>query len=214
MLLLSMLDHIVKGVEKNRKELESEMKGKHIIVVDLAYNVECLNYFKKIAKSLIVIDDHPITKGIIGKTKLKKSEYYIGDDKHGACAYTWKFLYPKKKVPLSIQMVETADRKVFLNYLGNTRPFINFLNYRILMSRRFKWNNIQSFNRLLEYLFDTNTNFAKFVGHYFDEVLNNVKEQVARNAQLRYFEGHPVYVLNYKDPALYKNGSKTNANKC
>ena len=46
------------------------------------------------------------------------------------------------------------------------------------------------------------------VGHYYDEVENNIKEQIARNAQKRFFQGYPVYVLNYKDPALYKKVAK------
>ena len=32
--------------------------------------------------------------------------------------------------------------------------------------------------------------------------LNNLKDQVARNAVFGYFEGHPVYILCYNDPAL------------
>ena len=214
--LINVGPHSGEGIDYKLKKLENDIKDKNIIIVDLAYNIECLNYFKKIGKSVILIDDHPITNNIIKKTKLKKTEYYIGDDKHGACAYTWKFLYPKKKVPYSIQMIETSDRKQFLNFLGNTRPYMSFLNYRILFNKRLKWNNLQSFAKLLEYLFNTNTNFSKFVGHYYDQVVNNIKEQIAINAQLRYFEGHPVYVLNYKDPALYKMVQRqmlTNAEK-
>ena len=35
-------------------------------------------------------------------------------------------------------------------------------------------------------------------------MVNNIKDQVARNARFAYFQGHPVYVLNYNDPVLYK----------
>ena len=85
------------GVAKDIKYNESKIRGKNVIVVDLAYDATTLDFLKQTAKSLIVIDDHPITKSVIGNTKLNNKNYYIGDDKHAACAYTWKFFYPKKK---------------------------------------------------------------------------------------------------------------------
>ena len=52
-------------------------------------------------------------------------------------------------------------------------------------------------------IIDEYNNIANIIGYYYDELANNIKEQVARNAQFAYFEGHPVYVLNYNDPVLY-----------
>lgn len=191
-------------VDRNLKYNEKKIKGKNVIVLDLAYNVNSLNYLKQISKTLIVVDDHPITKNLIKNSKLNKKEYYIGDDKHSACAYTWKLFYPKKKVIPFVQLIDSDDRKLFLKHLGNTLPFRTYLNYRIIHNPYLKWHVIESFNKLDDMVKDTNINLLKFIGHYYDEVLNNIKEQIAKNAVFGYFEGHPVYILCFNDPALYK----------
>ena len=86
-----------RGIDRNLLRKENKLKNKHIIVVDLAYNKESLDFLKKVSKHLIVIDDHPLTKKIINNTKLNNKNYYIGNLEHAACGYTWKFFFPKKK---------------------------------------------------------------------------------------------------------------------
>ena len=57
---------------------------------------------------------------------------------------------------------------------------------------------------------------SNLIGHYYDELANNIKEQVARNARKATFQGHPVYVLNYNDPVLSRMVARqmlTNAQK-
>lgn len=190
------------GVAKDIKYNESKIRDKNVIVVDLAYDATTLNFLKQISKSLIVIDDHPLTKSVISNTKLNNKNYYIGDDKHAACAYTWKFFYPKKKVIEFVQMIDSDDRKLFLKHIGNTTPIRHYFNYRIIHNPHLKWTDLRSFDKLDKMVKELNPNFAKFVGHYFEELVNNLKEQVARNAVFAYFEGHPVYILCYNDPAL------------
>lgn len=191
-------------VARDFLKCEEYIKGRHVIVLDLAYNIESLNYLKKMAKSVIVIDDHPITKKLIGQTKLNNKDFFIGDSQHAACGYTWKFFFPTKKVIPFVQMIDSADAKLHLSFLGNLRPFETYLNYRIIHNPFLKWNYMQSFDKIDTMMKDLNPNFVKFVGHYFDEVANNLKEQIAQNARFGYFEGHPVYILCYNDPALYK----------
>jgi hypothetical protein len=58
--------------------------------------------------------------------------------------------------------------------------------------------------------------FSYIVGKYYLELQNNIKDQVARNAVKAIFQGHPVYVLNYNDPVMYKMVGRqmiTNAEK-
>ena len=45
-----------KGVARDIKYNERYIKNKNIIVVDLAYNIESLDYLKREAKTVIVID--------------------------------------------------------------------------------------------------------------------------------------------------------------
>lgn len=192
------------GIARDISRSEQNIKGKNVIVLDLAYNVESLDYLKKISKSLIVIDDHPLTQNLINKTKLNNKNYYIGDKGHAACGYAWKFFFPKKKVIPFIQMVDSDDAKLYLKHLGNPRPINTYFNYRIVHNANLKWTDLRSFEKIDKMVKELNPNFAKFVGHYFDELSNNLKEQIAKNARFAYFEGHPVYILCYNDPALVK----------
>lgn len=216
--LLPLGPHSGKGVDFNLKKdkIASNLKGKNIIIVDLSYNKESVNYLKGISNDLIIIDDHSLSKNALRNSKLNKDSYYIGNEKHSACAYTWKFFFRKMKVPEYVQIFDSNDRSLYLSWLGNNRPYFNFINYRFIHNPHLKWNNINSFNKIEDFINNANVNFAKFVGYYYDEVMNNIKEQIARNARLAYFQGHPVMVLNYRDPALGKMVQRqmlTNAEK-
>jgi hypothetical protein len=203
-------------VNKRLEKYESSIKGRNVIILDLQYNDATIAYFKSLAKDIIIIDDHPIGKfgnnersrSSSGKQN-KKVSHFIGNNGHAAVAYTWKFFYPKKDVPLYAQIIDNDDRKLRLPYLSKYRNISSFYNYRIFHNpylQRFgiKFDKVQDFEMINSIIIDEYNTIANIVGHYYDELANNIKEQVARNAHFTYFEGHPVYVLNYNDPVLYK----------
>lgn len=202
-------------VNNRLEKYESSIKGRNVIILDLQYNNANIAYFKSLSKEIIIIDDHPIGKfgnnekrrGSSGKNK--KLSHFIGNDSHAAVAYTWKFFYPKKEVPLYAQIIDNDDRKLRLPYLSKYRNISSFYNYRIFHNpylQRFniKFDKVEDFEMINSIIIDEYNTIANIIGHYYDELANNIKEQVARNAQFAYFEGHPVYVLNYNDPVLYK----------
>ena len=78
--------------------------------------------------NIIIIDDHPRQNSLNNIS----SNIFIGDDSHGACAYTWKFFFPTKKVPMNIQFIDNKDRSLHLPYLKHGDSFISFLNYRVI----------------------------------------------------------------------------------
>ena len=193
-------------VNKRLEKYESAMKGRNIIILDLQYNNANINYFKSLAKSIIILDDHPV--GNTGTINDKKVEHFIGSN-HSSVAYTWKFFYPKKDVPLYASIIDNDDRKLQLGFLSKYRNMSSFYNYRIfhnpyLQKFGVKFDKKQDFEMINNVIIDEYNNIANIIGFYYDELANNIKEQVARNAQFAYFEGHPVYVLNYNDPVLYK----------
>lgn len=196
--------HSGKGIDYNLKKNEKDIKNSNTIVLDLSYNKENINYLKKLSKNLIIIDDHSISNNALKKSNLNKNSYFIGDENHATIAYTFKFFHPTKHVPQYVQLFDSDDRKLYLSHLGNIRPFINFVNYRFVHNPHLKWNNIKSFEKIDKVISDTSITFTKFVGHFYDEIINNLKFQVARNSRKAYFEGHPVFILNWKDPAIYK----------
>ena len=176
---------------------EDSIKNKNILILDLQYNQEMLDYFKKHAKNVYIIDDHSIANS-------NDPNHFIGNGNHAAIAYTWKFFYPKKNVPLYVQIIDNDDRKLQLPYLSQYRNMSSFFNYRIFHSPYLKINfdSIQDFKILDAIVNDEYKFISNLIGHYYDELANNIKDQVARNARKATFQGHPVYVLNYNDPVL------------
>jgi hypothetical protein len=196
------------GFINNRlQKYESQIKGRNVIILDLQYNKENLRYIESLAKELIVIDDHVIGHNQVLTVDKNNSKHFIGDNSHASVAYTWKFFYPKIDVPLYAQIIDNDDRKLQLPFLSKYRNVSSFYNYRIfhnpyLQKFGIKFDKVIDFEYLDNAMSEEYKNISNIIGHYYDELANNIKDQVARNARFAYFEGHPVYVLNYNDPVL------------
>lgn len=193
-------------MNKRLEKYESQIKGRNVIILDLQYNKENLAYFQSLAKDVIIIDDHPVGQNQVSSKEENSDKHFIGYD-HSSVAYTWKFFYPKADVPLYAQIIDNDDRKLRLPHLSKYRNISVFYNYRIFHSpylQKFgiKFDKVSDFELLDTVITDEYKNVSNIIGHYYDELSNNIKEQVARNARFAYFEGHPVYVLNYNDPVL------------
>ena len=185
-----------------QKSLE-KIKEKDVIILDIAYSSINLKYIVDNAKSVLIIDDHPRTdNNSIRKIKGLENRFFIGDEKHATVAYTWKFFNPRKNVPLYAQYIDNSDRKLYLPYFSHDSYLKTYINFRIVHSPYIpKFNKTNRLDKLTN-LWDIDEKFKKMVGYYYDQVENNIKEQVARNASFAYFQGHPVYVLNYNDPVI------------
>jgi hypothetical protein len=178
---------------------ENELKGKNIMIIDINLTKDVLKNILKFSNSLIVIDDHPET--------LKDKSVFNGIN-HAACAYTWKFFYPKKEVPKVVQFIDNSDAKLFLKHLpqGYSKFFSDGIGYRYCHNKSpetmVKKRNGELYNELWDLLIETVPNFWFVVGFYYDQVLDNLKEQIAINAVPMDFQGYKVGVLNYLSPAL------------
>jgi len=196
------------------------MSNRNVIICDIAYSLPNLEMIASVVKKIYIIDDHPRSnselKNLNSLNKLK-GNWFIGDDKHSAVAYTWKFFFPEEPVPVIVQYIDNDDRKLNLPFIFYDRAFKTYTSFRITHSPYIpKYTTTDSFRKLDEQIKNVDKNFMLTVGHYYDELVNNIKDQVARNARLQYFQGHPVYVLNYNDPVLYKMVARqmiTNAEK-
>ena len=178
-------------------EYNENMKDKNILILDLQYNDETLKHIKSLAKNVYIIDDHSIGNR-------NNDLHFVGNSNHATIAYTWKFFYPKNDVPKYVQIIDNDDRKLQLPYLSKYRNMSSFFNYRIFHNPylKIKFDKIEDFENLDSVVNDEYKVISNLIGHYYDELANNIKEQVARNARKATFQGHPVYVLNYNDPVL------------
>ena len=192
------------------KKYDHLIKNKNIIIVDLSFGKANFDYLSELCKSIIIIDDHPRRNNVLNK--YKNIDYFIGDDKHCASVYTFKFFNPKKDIPLDLIYIDNNDRKLQL-------PFINSILYRYItvynnfnvihspyLDIKFTCND--DFKKLEELLFSVSFDYKCLVGKLYDEVCNNIKMQVAQNSVKKMFCGHSVYILNYNDPVLYKMVSR------
>jgi hypothetical protein len=198
------------SLNRRIEKYEKQLKGRNVIILDLQYNKEMLDYIKSLAKDVLVIDDHPIGQNqkSVSNNGNSNETHFIGNNSHASVAYTWKFFYPKKDVPLYVQLIDNDDRKLQFPHLSKYRKMTSFYNYRIfhnpyLQKLGIKFDKASDFENLDSIFVNDEYNYIYgIIGHYYDELANNIKDQVARNARFAYFEGHPVYVLNYNDPVL------------
>ena len=184
-------------------------RGKNIIILDLSYSPATLTAIKNVAKLLLVIDDH---KDITQPTE----NVFVGDNKHAACAYTWKFFYPEINVPKIVQYIDDSDRKLGLAYLPYSALFA--LSFGIRYGHAIMQTSTNNLFEKLHTLFeDDNPNFWILVGRYFHEFRESIKEQASINAREITFQGIPnCYVLNLNLPSFNKPIARqiiTNAKK-
>lgn len=179
----------------NKRLNYDKFKNKNVLILDLSYNPATFNEIAKNAKELIVIDDHQ------GITKEDKNIFIGGD--HAAVAYTFKFFYPNEKIPKIVQYVDDSDRKLFLPFLDFTNLFTTSLGLRFSHKKNVEINN-KFFEDLHVFFKNDNVNYWIFIGKYFDEVIENVKNQIAINAVRKDFQGYKVGVLNFNSPLFTK----------
>ena len=186
------------------------LKDKNIIIVDLSFGKANYDYLSEICKSIIIIDDHPRKNNIL--TKYKNINYFIGDNKHCASVYTFKFLNPKKDIPLDLIYIDNNDRKLQLPFINSAlyRYVTVYNNFKVIHSPylTIKFTCNSDFKKLDSLLFDISFDYKCLIGKIYDEVCNNIKLQVVQNAVKKSFCGHSVYILNYNDPVLYKMVSR------
>jgi hypothetical protein len=191
------------------KKYDHIMKDKNIIIVDLSFGKANYDYLSNLCKSIIIIDDHPRKNTLLDK--YKNIDYFIGDDKHCASVYTYKFFNPKNNIPLDLIYIDNNDRKLQLPFINSTlyRYITVYNNFKIIHSPylNIRFTSNADFKKLEE-LLNVSIEYKSLIGKLYDEVCNNIKAQVAVNAVKNIFCGHPVYILNYNDPVLYKMVSR------
>ena len=177
------------GLNHRLTSHNNELKDKNILILDLQYNKENLEHLRKLSKNLYIIDDHPVSNS-------NNKSHFIGKN-HATIAYTWKFFYPKKDIPLYVQIIDNDDRKLQLPFLAKYRKISSFYNYRIFHNPylKIKFDEISHFKYLNSVISDEFNIISNIIGHYYEELANNIKDQVARNARKATFQGQRTTAL-------------------
>jgi hypothetical protein len=181
---------------------ETIFKGKKAIILDISFPAEMLRKIIEYSDYLILIDDHA------KRLSNKNTDKIFNGHGHAACAYTWKFFYPKEEVPKIIQFIDNADAKLFLKHIphGYSHFFSESIGFRYSHNKskemQIKKRDGRLFLELWDILLDSVPNYWIMLGYYYDEVTDNLKEQIAINAVKIDFQGYKVGVLNFSSPKL------------
>ena len=189
------------------KKHEPNLKDKTLLIVDISFGKANYEYLTRVCKNIIIVDDHKIqTKNNIASfiNKFSNIKHFIGDT-HSACSYVWKFFFPKKDVPYYIMVIDNKDKKLFLPFIPRLKSqyFTSYLSFRVTNSPYLNKNDPHYFDKVHK-LLNVDSNYSSVVGYMYNQLEENMKSQVARNAVKGTFQGYPVYVLCYSDPVLYK----------
>ena len=187
----------------------SYIKNKNVLVLDIDINKSknMINNLEKEAESVIIIDDH----GSLQSTN--KLNVYAGQSsnkrmEHATVAYTWKFFYPQQPVPLFIQYIDSQDAKLYMPFTPHSDLVSDAIGFRLVHDKSIYKNRQTQPENILKDLWsiidESNTSFWIFIGKYFAEVTENLKDQIAKNAVKRKFQGYCVGVINFNAPALAK----------
>ena len=191
------------------KKQEDKLKDRYVILFDLEFDDEILNYIKSIAKGFLNFPGH-------GKPKIETDTFV--DKLHAPCSLSWKFFYPKQEVPKVIQYIDYSDAKLFSANvdLSNKYPFSAYFNtaFSIRITNNFQLktsdriatdgNENSMMYKIDQIIQNKDTNFLIFIGRYMEEIKDNIKDEIANNAGLVNFQGYKVGVLNFDSPALAK----------
>ena len=207
------------GTAKEILAIESYIIGKNVILVDLAFNKDTLEYIHNKANFFVSIDNHSLE----GVSTLPY--VYITDSgpkelpKHAACAAVWKFFYPDEKVSYVIQSIDSGDSKLYLKYLPDPGPINTAFAVKFVKNQsksEYITNPITLFKEVHEFLTSGNgiqaLNFLAVLGQVMDRYGENMKLEIAPKAYPATFKApdtsYKVYVLNYAQPGLQKRLGK------
>lgn len=164
------------------RSINTDIKDSEIYFVDVSPSKERIEKLKANNNKIILVDHH-----ISSKEKLSFFDETFFDIEHSAAVLSWKYLFPKKKIPLLFKYVEDIDLWKFnlphsheLNCIVDNYDF-TFENWTKLVN----WfNNKKKLKELLK------------VGKIIFNYQNKLVKDIANKAELVEFEKEKVLAVN------------------
>ncbi|MEK7062332.1 MAG: DHHA1 domain-containing protein [Patescibacteria group bacterium] len=168
---------------KGREDiLPKGLKNKEIYLVDLCFSANTMKRLLEENKKVVVIDHH-----IGRKEEVKISSDYLFDIKHSAAVLSWKYFYPRKKIPQLLKVIEDMD--IWKFKISHTRELLASLDTHSF--NFLKWNKIAND-------FENARKRKKYIneGRAIVKYQDNLIKKIVEYGEKAVFEGHQVFVVN------------------
>jgi oligoribonuclease NrnB/cAMP/cGMP phosphodiesterase (DHH superfamily) len=159
-----------------------------VIIIDVAYKYDILKEIIKNAKSVLFIDHHiTIREDVLRLEKEFTNKFKsIYDDKKSGATLVWDFIYPKKKHPKFIDLIE--DNDIGKWELPNVKDFIT--GFSVNYDLKLNYENIKKFKSLFK-----NTTIQKIikVGKIYNEYKKFLTNENSTRISLERFPSEQIY---------------------
>ncbi len=184
------------------KNVPPNIENKDIIIIDVAYKYNILRDIISKAKSVLFIDHHITIRNDV----LKLEEEYpnkfksIYNEKKSGATLTWEFLYPKKKHPYFIDLIE--DNDIGKWELPNIKDFISGFN--VNFDLKLNDENLKKFNILFK-----KSTIKQLInkGKIYNEYKKYLTQENSTRISIERFPSDIIYKEyndNFKKPGQYK----------
>lgn len=185
-------------------KIPSNIDGKDIVIIDVAYKKEVLEIIFQYAKSVVFIDHHDSIKNdvidLYNKYNKSNNIMIVYDDRHSGATLAWSYFFPDKKVPLFVKYVE--DQDIGKWEYPSTRPFI--LALRTYYKLR---TDTKTISKWMELLDKAHVMSLVKKGGYMQKYNDHIVSKNVPKHTLESFPSKRVYDMNpaiFKHPGQYK----------
>jgi oligoribonuclease NrnB/cAMP/cGMP phosphodiesterase (DHH superfamily) len=159
-----------------------------VIIIDVAYKYDVLERIIKQAKSVLFIDHHiTIRKDVIElENKYRNKFKSIYNEKKSGATLVWEFLYPKKKHPKFIDLIEDNDTGTWK--IHGVKDFMTGFN--VNYNLRLNNENIMKFKSLFK-----NSTVLKLmkIGKIYNEYRQYLVDENSTRVSIAKFPSQLIY---------------------
>jgi nanoRNase/pAp phosphatase (c-di-AMP/oligoRNAs hydrolase) len=180
----------------------NNIDDKDIIIIDVAYKYDILRTITIKAKSVLFIDHHITIRDDVIKLENEFQHKFksIYNEKKSGATLTWEFLYPHKKHPYFIDLIE--DNDIGKWELPNIKDFMSgfSVNYDLKLNE----GNIKNFNTLYK-----KSTIKQLInkGKIYNEYRKYLTNENSTRISIERFPSEKIYSEfkdHFKKPGQYK----------
>lgn len=124
-----------------------DIKGKNVIIIDVAYKPEIVKEISKKANKILFIDHHVSIKNDIDSLKLEKPHEVVYDVNRSGASLVWEYFYGNRELmPTFVKYIE--DNDIGKWEYDETLPFMTTLSVKFNMEPTF--DNLKKWDKLLD----------------------------------------------------------------